>query len=408
MPLTDTSARTAKPKEKPYKLSDERGLYLLVAPGGGKWWRLKYRFGGKEKTLALGVYPEVSLKEAREARDDARQQLRAGIDPSATRKAMKAAQAEDADTFEVIAREWFARFEPTWAPSHSTKIKSLLERNVFPWIGTRPIRQINTPELLANVRRVEARGALETAHRVLQICGQVFRYAIITGRATANPAGDLRGALPPTRVKHHATLLEPKAIGELLRAIEGYQGTFTTLCALKLAPLFFLRPGELRMAEWAEFDLDNGLWLVPASRMKIKTQGDHIVPLSNQALAILRELQPLTGSGRYVFAGARTATRPMSENTVNAALRRLGYTSDQQTGHGFRATARTILDEELKFRPDYIEHQLAHAVRDPHGRAYNRTAHLAERRRMMQAWADYLDRLREGADVIPLHGIGAA
>lgn len=408
MPLTDTAIRSTKAASKPAKLFDEKGLFLLVTPTGGKWWRFKYRYQGKEKLLSLGTYPEVSLRQARDARDDARQQLRAGIDPGAARKAMKAAQAEDVSSFEVIAREWFARFEPTWAPGHSRTIMRRLERDAFPWIGKRPIAEITPPELLATIRRIESRGALETAHRVLQICGQVFRYAIVTGRATANPAGDLRGALPPAKEKHHATITDPKAIGELLRAIEGYQGTFTTLCALKLAPLVFLRPGELRQAEWAEFDLDKALWQIPAKRMKIKDQGDHIVPLSNQALAILRELQPLTGSGRYVFAGARSATRPMSENTVNAALRRLGYTSDQQTGHGFRATARTILDEELKFRPDYIEHQLAHAVRDPHGRAYNRTAHLAERRRMMQAWADYLDRLRDGADVIPLHGIGAA
>ncbi len=408
MPLTDTAIRSTKAASKPAKLFDEKGLFLLVTPTGGKWWRFKYRYQGKEKLLSLGTYPEVSLRQARDARDDARQQLRAGIDPGAARKAMKAAQAEDVSSFEVIAREWFARFEPTWAPGHSRTIMRRLERDAFPWIGKRPIAEITPPELLATIRRIESRGALETAHRVLQICGQVFRYAIVTGRATANPAGDLRGALPPAKEKHHATITDPKAIGELLRAIEGYQGTFTTLCALRLAPLVFLRPGELRQAEWAEFDLDKALWQIPAKRMKIKDQGDHIVPLSNQALAILRELQPLTGSGRYVFAGARSTTRPMSENTVNAALRRLGYTSDQQTGHGFRATARTILDEELKFRPDYIEHQLAHAVRDPHGRAYNRTAHLAERRRMMQAWADYLDRLRDGADVIPLHGIGAA
>lgn len=400
MPLTDLALRNAKAGDKPIKLADGHGLYLLIQPNGAKYWRLKYRFGGKEKLLALGVYPEVTLAQARAARDAARRQLAAGLDPSTVRQAQKAQQANDANSFEAIAREWLAKFAPIWAPSHADKILRRLERDIFPWLGARPMAAISAPELLAVLRRIEARGALETAHRALGNCGQVFRYAVATGRAERNPAADLRGALPPTRPRHHAALVDPQAIGELLRAVAGYQGAFVTRCALRLAPLVFVRPGELRKAEWAEFDLDAAAWQIPAQRMK--TRQPHLVPLSRQAVAILRELLPLTGRERYVFPGARSDDRPMSENTLNAALRRLGYGSEDMTGHGFRAMARTILDEVLGIRPEIIEHQLAHAVRDPLGRAYNRTQHLHERRRMMQTWADYLDRLAAGADVIPL------
>lgn len=400
MALTDTAIRNAKPKEKPYKLADEKGLFLLVHPNGGRYWRFKYRFVGKEKLLALGVYPDVSLKEARERRDNARKQVAADIDPGQHRKALKAAKATCAEnSFEIVAREWFAKHSPNWAVNHSSKILRRLERDIFPWIGNRPIGDITAPELLTVLRRIESRGALETAHRALQNCGQVFRYAVATGRAERDPSGDLRGALPPTKQIHHASITDPKAIGGLLRAIKGYQGSFITKCALQLAPLVFVRPGELRKAEWSEFDLDAAEWRIPAARMKMREQ--HIVPLSSRAVAILRELYALTGNGRYVFPGARTNGRPMSENTINAALRRLGYSGNEMTGHGFRSMASTILNEQGWHR-DAIERQLAHAERNSVRAAYNYAEHLAERRKMMQAWADYLDGLSAGATIMHL------
>jgi integrase len=406
MPLTSTAIRNAKPGEKPIKLFDGGGLFLLVVPAGGKWWRLKYRFGGKEKLLSLGTYPEVSLSDAREKRDQARKLLATDIDPGENRKAHKAAQTDnDANSFEVIAREWFGKFSPNWAASHSDKIIRRLERDVFPWIGKQPIAEITAPDLLATMRRVENRGAVETAHRALQNCSQIFRYAIATGRAIRDPGADLRGALPSSKGKHHASITEPKAIGELLRAIKGYQGSLITKCALQLAPLFFVRPGELRKAEWHEFNFDNAEWRIPAERMKMREQ--HIVPLSIQAIAILNELHPLTGNGRYVFPGARTNGRPMSENTVNAGLRRLGYTSDQMTGHGFRSMASTLLNEQGWHR-DAIERQLAHAERDSIRAAYNYAEHLPERRKMMQAWADFLDGIATEAKVIPLKDLMAS
>jgi integrase len=404
MPLTDTAVRNAKPGVKPVKLFDERGLFLLVTPAGSKWWRLRYRLGGKEKLLSLGVYPAVSLKAAREKRDDARKLLAAEVDPSAQRKATRAAKAERAaSSFEVIAREWFGKFEPTWAASHSTRIMRRFEADIFPWIGGRPIAEISPPELLAAVRRIEARGALETAHRALTCCGQVFRYAVATGRAERDVSADLRGALPPVKGEHFAAVTDPKRIGALLRAFDGYEGTYAVRCALRLAPLVFVRPGELRKAEWADMDLDAAEWRYRVT----KTDTEHIVPLSTQALAILREIRPLTGTGQFVFPSARSIKRPMSDNAILAAMRRLGIPKDEMTGHGFRAMARTILDEVLGFRPDFIEHQLAHAVKDPNGRAYNRTAHLAERRTMMQAWSDYLDKLKGGAEVIASLGAAA-
>ncbi|MBA2410193.1 MAG: integrase arm-type DNA-binding domain-containing protein [Gammaproteobacteria bacterium] len=399
MKLTDSAIRNSRPTEKPMKLIDGRGLFLLVAPSGGKWWRFRYRFEGKHKLLSLGTYPAVTLKDARVKRDEMRRLLAAGIDPGQARKAEKAARG-DANSFEAVAREWIGKYAPTWAESHASKIIRRLERDVFPWIGARPVGHITAPELLAVVRRIEQRGALETAHRALRNSGQVFRYAVATGRAERDPAADLRGALPPVKAKHLAAITDPEAVGALLRAIAGYQGSLVTRCALRLAPLTFVRPGELRKAVWAELDLNAAEWRIPAERMKMKQP--HIVPLSRQAVAILRELHPLTGAGRYVFPGARTADRYMSENTVNASLRRLGFTGEEICGHGFRAMARTILDEVLNVRPDFIEHQLAHAVRDPNGRAYNRTAFLAERRKMMQAWADYLDALATGSNVVPL------
>lgn len=404
MALSDLTIRTTKPGAKPIRLSDSGGLYLEVAPSGGKLWRLKYRFNGKEKRLALGKYPEVGLKDARERRDDARKLLANEIDPGENRKVQKAAKTERAaNSFEVVAREWIAKFTPTWAASHTSKIVRRLEMYVFPWLGGKPIAEITAPELLAMTRRIEGKGAIETAHRALQNCGQVFRYAVATGRAERDPTGDLRGALQPVTPKHMAAVTEPRKVAELLRTLDGYQGTLTVRCALQLAPLVFVRPGELRQAEWKDIDLDAAEWRYIAS----KKGNAHIVPLALQAVAILREVQALTGEGRYVFPSARTIERPMSDNAVLAAMRRLGIAKDEMSGHGFRAMARTILDEVLGFRPDLIEHQLAHAVRDPNGRAYNRTAHLPERRKMMQAWADYLDKLKAGAEVIPIHGNAA-
>ncbi len=400
MPLTDTAVRNAKPGAKPAKLFDERGLFLIVTPSGGKWWRFRYKFDDKEKLLSLGVYPDVGLKDARTRRDEARKLLADGIDPGENRKAQKATkQDRAANSFEVVAREWYAKHAPNWVEHHGDRIIRRLERDIFPWIGGRPIADVNAPELLAAVRRIESRGALETAHRALGNCGQVFRYAVATGRAVRDPSGDLRGALPPVKGEHFAAVTEPQQAAELLRTLDGYQGTFTVACALRLAPLVFVRPGELRNAEWADIDLDAAEWRYHVT----KTDTDHIVPLALQAVDILRELHALTGTGRYVFPGARTNGRPMSDNAILAAMRRMGIDKDEMSGHGFRAMARTILDEVLGVRPDLIEHQLAHAVRDPNGRAYNRTAHLPERKKMMQQWADYLDKLKAGADVIPLH-----
>jgi integrase len=368
-------------------------LYIEITPAGGKRWRWKYRIGGREKLLSMGVYPDVPLVLARARRDDARKLLANGVDPSVHRQATKLAQAESAaNSFEVIAQEWFAKYHPGWAESHSRKVMTRLEKDVFPYIGPRPISEITAPELLKVLQRVEGRGALETAHKARFTCGQVFRYAIATGRTEHDISADLRGALPPVRTKHMSSVTDPTLVGPLLRMLHGYEGTLTVQCALKLAPLLFVRPGELRTAQWVDIDLEKAEWRFRVS----KTHTDHVVPLASQAVAVLAEIRQLTGRGQFVFPSARSNSRPMSENTVNAALRRLGIPSDELTGHGFRAMARTILDEIHGFRIDLIEHQLAHAVKDPLGRAYNRTSHLPERRRMMQAWADYLDSLRIG------------
>ena len=392
MPLSGSAVRNAKSTTKAKKLFDGGGMFLLVQPNGGKWWRLKYRFDRKEKLISLGVYPDVSLKEARGHRDEARKKLAAGIDPGEHRKALKTAGADRAaNSFEVVAREWFAKYSPGWVKGHADKIIRRLERDVFPWIGERPIAELTSADVLNVLRRIEKRGAVDTTHRAHQNCAQVFRYAIATGRIAVDPSAALKGALTPPKERHLAAITDPKDVGGLIRAIDGYDGEPVTKAALKLAPMVFVRPGELRAAEWAEVDLDREEWNIPARRMK--TREPHLVPLSKQAAAILRDLHRLTGSNRYVFPGARTNGRPMSENAINAALRRMGYRKNEMTGHGFRAMARTILDEVLHIRPDYIEHQLAHAVRDPNGRAYNRTAHLPARRKMMQGWADYLDAL---------------
>lgn len=400
-PLTPSAVQNAKPRQTAYVLRDGRGLLLIVEPHGSKLWRLDYRRPGtgKRNMLALGRFPEMTLKRAREKRDEARRLLADGIDPGAQRKAEARATAE---TFEAVAREWFAKFAEQWAPSHAGKIIRRFERDVFPWIGARAIAELTAPDVLACLRRIESRNAIETAHRAHQNCGQVFRYAVATGRAEGDVTRDLRGALTPWKPEHFASITDPVRVGELLRAINGFTGTFPVACALKLAPLLFVRPGELRAAEWQEFDLDAAEWNIPAR--KTKTRQPHLVPLSRQAVAILRELWPLTGRGHYVFPGVRDRKKPISDMALNAAFKRMGYDGQTFTAHGFRAMARTMLDETLGFRPDYIEHQLGHAVRDPNGRAYNRTSHLPERRKMMQAWADYLDGLRNGADVIPLHG----
>lgn len=414
---SDNTIKAAKPKAAAYRLPDGSGLYLLIRPDGKKWWRLDYTHEGKRKTLSLGVYPKTGLALARRNAEAARALLAEGIDPSEDRKATNVQRKEIreterrlaegiplTDSFEAIAREWFDKFSAGWVASHGDKIIRRLERDIFPWLGARPITEIKAPDLLSALRRIEERGAIETAHRALQNCGQVFRYAIATGRAKRDISADLRGALVPVSQTHLAAVTDPKAIGGLMRALDGYSGFLVTKCALRLAPLVFVRPGELRKAEWSEIDLDNAEWNIPASRMKMREP--HLVPLSRQAVEILRELHAATGRGQYVFPGARTNGRPMSDNAVLAALRRSGIPKEEMSGHGFRAMARTVLDEVLGFRPDWIEHQLAHAVRDPNGRAYNRTAHLAKRREMMQAWADYLEALRV-ENVVPIKAIKA-
>lgn len=405
--LAPSAVLNAKPKEKPYKLADGGGLFLLVNPNGSRWWRWKYRrpHNGKENLLSLGTFPDVSLKRAREKRDEARTLLADGIDPGAKRKAEAAANP---DTFAAIAREWMTHTEAERAAETNRMIRQRTEADLIPYLGNRPINDIRAPELLAALRRVESRGALVIAKRLRQIAGQIFRYAVATGRAERDPSGDLRGALKPSPEKHHAALTEPADVGNLLRAIDGYQGSPVTRAALLLSPLVFQRPGELRAMEWTEIDLDAAEWRIPAEKMKMRVA--HIVPLSAQAVAILRDLLPLTGGGiagkpearRYVFAGARTRLRPMSNNTVTASLRRIGYTGEQMTAHGFRATARTLL-AELGWMPEAIERQLAHKASGPLGAAYDRAQFLVERRKMMQAWADYLDTLRHSGNVVPIH-----
>lgn len=400
MPLTDTAIRNAKPADKPVRLFDGGGLYLEIAPSGGKWWRLKYRFGGKEKRYSLGVYPEVTLATARKKRDEAREKLAAGIDPGEAKKAEKRASLlAAAHSFEVVARGWMDERKTTVESAQHAKTLARMENDVFPWLGKRPIAEIDAPEILVVLKRVDGRGARFTAHRIRSEISRVFRYGIKEGHCKADPARDLVDAIPPAQTTHFASITEPEKVGEMLRAFDGFTGTFPVLCALKLAPMLFVRPGELRKAEWAQFDLDKGEWRYFVN----KTKTDHLVPLAAQAVTILRELHALTGEGVYVFPGARDRNRPMSEAAINAALRRLGYdTRTEITGHGFRAMARTILHEELEEKPEVIEHQLAHTVPDSLGRAYNRTKFIKARRSMMQQWADYLDKLKAGAEIIPI------
>ena len=394
--LTEARIRAAKPTQKPYKLFDERGLYLHIVPAGGRLWRFRYRHGGVEKLLALGSYPDVPLKRAREKRDEARRLVADGIDPSAKRKAEKAAEV---DTFEAIAREWLDRQSKKLSSVTLEKSKWLLEF-LYPYIGQRPIREIAALDLLTALRKIEARGRHETAHRTKWKCGQIFRYAIATGRAERDITADLRGALQSVTSHNHASITDPSKIGSLLRAIDGYDGEQTTGAALKLAALTFVRPGELRNAEWSEFDLDNAEWRIPAARMKMGEQ--HVVPLSRQAVSILQDLNTIPSAGRFVFPSLLSRDRPMSNNTVNSALRRLGYSKDEMTGHGFRSMASTCLNEQ-GWHPDLIELQLAHAERNKVRAAYNKAQRLGQRREMMQAWADYLDELRVGGKVVPNH-----
>ncbi len=400
MALTDTATRNAKPREKPFRLYDANGLYLEVHPSGGKWWRLKYRVHGKEKRLALGVYPAVSLKQAREFRDEARKKIAAGTDPGAERQAAKA--SKHGGTFEAIARAWHANNRDKWSEVTAGRVLERMTSDLFPALGARPAKDIMAPELLACLRRIESRGAVETAHRARGYCEKVFAYAIAHGQAESNPALAIRGTLKAkAEERHYAAITEPRAVGELLRAIDGFKGQYVTRCALLLSPLLFVRPGELRRMEWRELDLEAARWVIPANKMKMRQ--DHIVPLSRQAVAILKDLHALTGRGTLVFPGVRSASRPMSENTINAALRRLGYAKEQMTAHGFRSLATTLLNEQ-GWNRDAIERQMAHGERDKVRAAYNRAEFLAERVKMMQAWADYLDALKAGANVVPLHG----
>lgn len=400
MALTDTFTKNTKHSGKPAgdKHSDGGGMYLLVN-AGGKYWRMDYRFADKRKTLALGVYPEVSLAKARQRREKARELLADGIDPSTAKREEKRAKADAAaHTFELVARDWLAKTAAERASTTQNKVTSWLEKDVIPFIGAMPMSAIGPRDVLAALRKMEARGALDSVHRVKQVTGQVFRYAVAIGAAERDVTQDLKGSLAKAAPSNFAAITEPKQLGELMRSISAYGGHPNVAAALRLTPMVFVRPGELRTMEWTEVDLETAEWRIPGAKMKMKA--DHIVPLSTQALALLRGMHPATGHGKFVFPSLRTGERPMSENTINAALRGMGYAKEVHSAHGFRATARTIMDEVLGERVDLIEHQLAHAVKDVNGRAYNRTAHLPARREMMQRWADYLDKLRIGADVI--------
>lgn len=399
-PLSDIQVKNSKPKNKDYKLSDGFGLYLLVNLTGGKLWRFQYRYADKQKLLSFGSYPSISLADARQRRDDAKKLLANGVDPGEIKKAQKAEKVEAAtNTFENVAREWHKKSIPDWSENHAERLLTRLEQDVFPFIGNKPIADIKTSEIAEVLERVSNR-TLETAHRLKTAFYRIFQHAKLKDKIKYNPASDLRKILPTLKHKHMAAPTDPKDVAPLLRAIDGFEGSFIVKCALQLAPLLFVRPGELRKAEWGEIDFEAEQWNIPAEKMKMKEP--HIVPLSRQAVDILKSIHPLTGLGKYVFPCRRSPLNCMSENTINASLRRLGFEKTEICGHGFRAMARTLLDEVLQFRPDFIEHQLAHAVRDPLGRAYNRTAHLSERRKMMQTWSDYLDGLRNGAKVLPL------
>ena len=403
MPLTDAQVKQLQPKEKPYKTFDGGGLYIEVFPDGAKRWRYKYRFGGKEKRLALGVYPKVGLKDARKKHTEARARLSEGLDPSEVKKATAAAQ-EGENSFAAIAHEWHGKFAAVqWSDSHAKNIMARLQKNVFPWLGSRPVHEISAPEIIRMLRLIEERGHLETLHRTLNNCGQVFRYAIATSRATSDPTYKLGEAFPKPVKKHFSAITNPEELGRLLVAIDNYHGEPVVKCALQLAALTFLRPNELRLARWDEFHYETAEWIIPIARMKrlrrdkeANPKEVHIVPLARQALDILRLLRPLTGDGALVFPGFRGKGRPLSDAALTNALRRMGYSSEDMHVHGFRATARTMLPEQLGVDKDLIERQLSHTVDNPLGRAYDRTTFLPERHQMMQDWADYLDKLREG------------
>jgi integrase len=397
MPLTDRAIKTAKAREKDYKLSDEKGLYVLVKKNGSKLFYLKYRFNRKEKKLSFGPYPEVTLKKAREKQDEARMLLRDGIDPSAHKKAQKTSQRLLAENvFQSVALEWFETKQSDKTPGYQKRVRRALEHDLFPSIGTTPISEVTAPMLLAALRKVEDRGAVETAHRDKQIAGQVFRYAIATGRAERDPSPDLKGALKPAKTKHFSAITTPKEAGRLMAAIDEFNGTPVVKAALKLSALFFCRPGELRHLRWSDINHEE----LRIELVAEKTHQQHIIPLSEQALTVLRELRdlfPYIGEDEYIFPSARGRSRCMSENAIRVALRTMGYGNNTMTAHGFRAMARTLLDEILNYRVEWIEQQLAHAVKDANGRAYNRTKHLEQRARMMQHWADYLDQLKAQA-----------
>lgn len=416
MSLTDTAIKAAKPTRKPYKLFDGGGLYLLINPDGSRWWRFKYRYAGKEKLLALGIYPEVGLKKARDRHSEARSVLSDGIDPSVARKAEKEARIDrEQGSFEVVAREWHAKQSGAWSPDYSAKELRQLTSHVFRHIGGKPFRELTSRDLLDVLQRIEAKGLVETAHRVRRTVSAICRYAVVTHRADHDASSALKGALAPVPANHFAAITEPRRAGELVRAISDYNGSDVTRCALQLAALLFVRPGELRAARWDELSFDlmdpppgkkpqhpEPQWRIPAARMKMGEQ--HLVPLARQAVAILRELHAVTGPDGYLFPSVRSKARPMSENTINAALRGMGYAKDEMTGHGFRHMASTLLHER-GYRSEWIERQLAHGDRNAVRARYNFAEHLPERRRMMQEWADFLDGLATGADVVP---IGAA
>ena len=395
MSLTELAIRAAKPHAKPYKVYDEKGLFLLVRPNGSRLWRFKYSHGGVEKLLSLGAYPDVALKRARAKRDEARALVADTVDPSAKRKAERSARTE---TFAALAEEWLETKKATLTQSTWQRDRDQLVKLVGPYLGNRPIADLEAPELLEVLKRLEKRGTRDTAHRVRAVCGRVFRYAIATGRAKRDVSVDLKGALAPKGTHSYAAITDPAKVGQLMRAIADYDGQRTTHAALRLAAYLFVRPGELRGAQWEEIDLDNAEWRIPAERMKMREQ--HIVPLSRQAVTIFQELQALTGDSRYVFPAIGPGARPISENTLGAALRRLGYSSEEMTAHGFRTLASTLLNEQ-GWHPDLIELQLAHKERNKVRAAYNRAQRLAERREMMQAWSDYLDSLKAGGKILP-------
>ncbi|HPB23723.1 MAG TPA: integrase arm-type DNA-binding domain-containing protein [Novosphingobium sp.] len=403
MKLTDVAIRNAKPGEKPLKMADGQGLFLFVTPAGGKLWRLKYRLDGREKLLAIGAYPQVSLSDARKRRDDARVLIAQGKDPSREKQRDKLrSRLQAADTFKAIANEYCAKRrrdgEKGWAPPTATRSEYILSL-LYVSIGQMPIAEIEPRDVLAAIQKIERRGKLDSARRALQLAGAVFRFAVATARLRSDPTRDLKGALTAPTVTHYGAITDPKRVGELLRAIDGYEGQRLTKLALQLAPHVFVRPGELRHAEWGEFDLDGALWIIPAGKMKMRKP--HHVPLSTQAVELLREVQSVTGPNGYVFPSIRSRARPMSENTLNGGLRRLGYATDEMTAHGFRAMASTLLNESGKWTPDAIERALAHGDKDKVRAAYHRGAHWQERVRMAQWWSDHLDTLRKGADIVP-------